>query len=73
MRWPSCWRPTPASRCGRSRTLNATPHPDLERKLRTDFTAMREMFFPGSPVPTFEELMETLREIDAAVSAWKIA
>ena len=56
-----------------SRTLNATPHPDLERKLRTDFTAMGEMFFPGSPVPTFEELMETLREIDAAVSAWKIA
>lgn len=53
------------------RTLSASPHPVLEEQLRADFVAMADMFFPGTPVPTFEEMMVTLREIDAAVAGWR--
>lgn len=51
--------------------LNAAPHPALEEKLRADFRAMSGMFFAGTPVPTFEAMLVTLREIDEAVGRWK--
>lgn len=53
------------------RLLNATPHMDLEGKLRGDYADMASMFFPGSAVPTFDELMTSLREIDATVASWR--
>jgi hypothetical protein len=31
---------------------------------------MESMFFPDAPVPAFDELLATLREVDAAVAAW---
>lgn len=52
-------------------TLNATPHVKLEARLREDYAAMAEMFFPGTEVPVFDALLGTLREMDAAVAAWK--
>lgn len=53
------------------RVLNAAPHPALEEKLRADFRAMSGMFFPGTPVPTFDAMLGTLREIDEAVAQWR--
>jgi hypothetical protein len=53
------------------RMLNAAPHPALEEQLRADFMAMAGMFFPATPVPTFDEMLGTLREIDAAVGRWR--
>ena len=51
-------------------TLNSRPHPELEARLRRDYEAMRSMFFPSSPVPAFDELLVSLREIDEAVMTW---
>jgi hypothetical protein len=53
------------------RVLNAAPHPALEEKLRADFRAMSGMFFPGTPVPTFDAMLVTLREIDLGVAGWR--
>lgn len=53
------------------RVLNAAPHPALEEKLSADFRAMGEMFFAGTPVPTFDAMLVTLREIDEAVTRWQ--
>lgn len=53
--------------------LNATPHMALETRLRADYAAMTEMFFPGTDVPPFDALLLTLRELDAAVGSWKKA
>lgn len=50
--------------------LSAAPHADLEARLRADFAAMRDMFFPGSPVPAFDDLVRTTREVDAEVARW---
>lgn len=51
-------------------TLNTTPHEALEANLRADFADMQVMFFPGHSVPTFDEVMASLRQIDAVVAAW---
>jgi len=51
-------------------TLDATPHPALEDRLRGDYEAMESMFFPGSTVPPFDDLLGTLAEIDAMVRGW---
>lgn len=53
--------------------LNATPHEALGARLRADYGAMAEMFFPGTDVPPFDALLLTLRELDAAVASWKKA
>lgn len=53
-------------------TLNATPHEALQTRLREDYAAMAEMFFPGTDVPAFDALLDTLREVDAAVAAWRL-
>ena len=50
--------------------LNAVPHSDLRARLRDDYDAMESMFFPDSTVPTFDELLTTLAEIDTAVREW---
>jgi hypothetical protein len=50
--------------------LSAAPHADLEARLRADYMAMRDMFFPGSPIPGFDELVRTTREVDAEVAGW---
>lgn len=50
--------------------LNAVPHEALERRLRADYKAMESMFFPDAPVPPFDELLSTLREVDEAVAVW---
>jgi len=52
--------------------LNATPHVRLEEQLRSDYVAMRTMFFPDAQVPPFEALLATLHEVDAAVAAWAL-
>ncbi len=53
--------------------LNCAPHEALEKAMREDFVAMESMFFPGSPVPAFEDTLTTLREIEQMVRAWKPA
>jgi hypothetical protein len=53
------------------RKLAATPHPALQSRLQADFVAMQSMFFPGSKVPTFDELLATPREIEALVASWE--
>lgn len=53
-------------------TLNSAPHPQLEARLREDYAAMAEMFFPNSTVPAFDALLATLRELDATVAAWMV-
>ncbi len=53
--------------------LNCVPHEALENTLRADFLAMGSMFFPGSPIPSFDETLATLRNIEQAVAAWKDA
>lgn len=50
--------------------LSATPHPGLDARLRADYAAMKDMFFPGSAVPAFDELVQTARQIDAEVADW---
>jgi hypothetical protein len=52
-------------------TLAATPHAVLEARLRDDYRAMREMFFPNWAVPEFDEVLASLRDVDAAVAAWR--
>jgi hypothetical protein len=51
--------------------LAATPHGVLETRLRDDYRGMREMFFPSSVVPEFDEVLVSLRALDAAVAAWR--
>lgn len=51
--------------------LSCAPHPDLATAMRTDFGAMESMFFPQSSVPTFDEALATLKEIDSIVAGWK--
>ncbi|MEQ1569883.1 MAG: nucleotidyl transferase AbiEii/AbiGii toxin family protein [Myxococcota bacterium] len=51
-------------------TLNATPHEVLKLSLESDYGDMASMFFPGTPVPKFAELLATLGEIDEAVARW---
>ena len=51
--------------------LNCTPHVTLVKALQTDFKAMASMFFADSEVPTFDEALSTLGEIDAMVADWK--
>ena len=51
--------------------LNCAPHDALAATMRTDFTAMESMFFPESNVPTFDDAVATLKEIDATVAGWK--
>ena len=53
--------------------LAATPHGVLEARLRDDYREMREMFFPNSTVPDFDTVLATLRGLDAAVAAWRVA
>jgi len=53
-----------------SGVLNARPHAELERLLRADHAAMNEMFFPEFEVPSFEDMLDTLGEVDALVSGW---
>ncbi len=55
----------------RARQLQATPHDALSQMLRADHEAMESMFFPESPVPTFEEMITTAREVDALVASWR--
>ena len=54
------------------RVLNATPHPELAARLRSDYADMASMFFPGSPIPSFDALMNCVREIDAEVGRWRV-
>ncbi len=51
--------------------LSCAPHDALAKAMREDFAAMESMFFPGSPVPDFDDALATLREIDATVARWK--
>lgn len=51
--------------------LNATPHAELETRLRSDYIAMASMFFPNSTVPSFEQILSSLREIDEMVAMWR--
>lgn len=51
--------------------LNSRPHASVEPALRADYRAMGSMFFPGTDVPAFDALLETLGEIDAAVAGWQ--
>lgn len=53
-----------------ARTLNLRPPTEFERRLQLDFEDMATMFFPGSRVPTFDAMIATLREIEAAVAEW---
>lgn len=46
-------------------TLRLVPHPELERALRRDHAAMREMFF--GPAPAFDAVLRTLRELEAVI------
>lgn len=52
--------------------LSSTPHAELERRLRADYSAMESMFFEDTEAPAFEVLVETLREVDAAVADWRL-
>lgn len=54
-----------------SYALASTPHEVLKTALAADYEDMASMFFPGTPVPEFSELVATLREIDAAVARWR--
>ena len=51
--------------------LNCAPHDDLATAMRADFAAMASMFFPESTVPSFDEALATLREIEVTVASWK--
>ncbi len=51
-------------------TLNTTPHDALKASLEADYEDMASMFFPGTHVPTFSELLATRGEIDEAVAQW---
>jgi hypothetical protein len=53
--------------------LCCSRHAALEEAMREAFVAMRSMFFPGSTVPTFADLLATLREFDALVAHWNPA
>lgn len=53
--------------------LNATPHTALEATLRADYDEMRTMFFPRSAVPSFDELLVSLQELDQTVAGWRTA
>ncbi len=53
--------------------LNCAPHDDLAAAMRADFAAMGSMFFPASAVPTFDEALATLKELDEIVASWKTA
>lgn len=51
--------------------LSCSPHDALSKTMREDFAAMESMFFPGSAVPTFDEALATLAEIEKVVAGWK--
>ena len=51
--------------------LNCAPHDDLATAMRADFAAMQSMFFPESNVPTFDDALATLKEIEVTVAGWK--
>ena len=46
--------------------LHLTPHPQLESGLRSDYLAMREMFF--SEPESFDEILATLKELELQVN-----
>ena len=50
--------------------LSCAPHDALAKAMREDFAAMQSMFFPASSVPTFDEALATLAEIDSLVASW---
>ena len=51
--------------------LNCAPHDNLAAAMREDFAAMESMFFPASTVPTFDDAIATLKEIEVTVASWK--
>ncbi|HMJ14241.1 MAG TPA: nucleotidyl transferase AbiEii/AbiGii toxin family protein [Polyangiaceae bacterium] len=53
--------------------LSCAPHDHLAKAMREDFVAMQSMFFPESNVPTFDDALATLKEIDVTVAGWKTA
>lgn len=51
--------------------LTCEPHKALAETLRKDFRAMASMFFANAQVPTFDEALGALGEVDTMVASWK--
>ncbi|HEY0777610.1 MAG TPA: nucleotidyl transferase AbiEii/AbiGii toxin family protein, partial [Gemmatirosa sp.] len=62
--FPAGWARYDEARPG---TLRLVPHPELERALRRDYAAMREMYFEAAPA--FDAVLDTLRRLEQDVSA----
>lgn len=61
--FPAGWAHYDEARPG---TLRLVPHPELERALRRDYAAMREMFF--GPAPSFEAVLDVLSAFESDVN-----